>query len=97
MRDKSKLSTPEGRKAYQAAYYQAHKEEANEYQKAYHQAHKAKINAERRRNTRLKNTKIIKRESYKATYHQGDIMHSPVEKSLRMINQILRGERGFTM
>jgi hypothetical protein len=33
----------------------------------------------------------------KSTFNTSDIMHSPVEKTLRMLDKILSGERLFTM
>ena len=33
----------------------------------------------------------------KSTFNTHDIMHSPVEKTLKMIDEILAGERLFTM
>ena len=33
----------------------------------------------------------------KSTFNTHDIMHSPVEKTLRMLDKILSGERLFTM
>jgi hypothetical protein len=33
----------------------------------------------------------------KSTFNTHDIMHSPVEKTIRMIDKILSGERLFTM
>ncbi|MBI3589305.1 MAG: hypothetical protein HY093_02730 [Candidatus Liptonbacteria bacterium] len=40
---------------------------------------------------------LQKRFLSKSTFNTHDIMHSPVEKTLRMISEILSGERLFTM
>ena len=37
------------------------------------------------------------REDVKGTYNTHDIMHSPVEKTLRILEKIIDGERLFTM
>ena len=90
-----KFSTPEDRARYMHEYYLKHKEKARKYQRLYHRAHSEEINAKRRQKRRLENTQPIKREPYKATYHASDIMHMTAEKSIRVIEQILSGERGF--
>jgi hypothetical protein len=33
----------------------------------------------------------------KSTFNTADLMHSPVEKTLKMLEKILKGERLFTM
>jgi hypothetical protein len=37
------------------------------------------------------------REDVKGTYNTHDIMHSPVEKTLKILEKIIEGERLFTM
>ena len=40
---------------------------------------------------------LAKKYFLKSTFNTSDIMHSPVEKTLRMLDKILSGERLFTM
>ena len=40
---------------------------------------------------------LAKKYYLKSTFNTSDIMHSPVEKTLRMLDKILSGERLFTM
>ncbi|MEW5702268.1 MAG: hypothetical protein AB1792_08575 [Candidatus Zixiibacteriota bacterium] len=40
---------------------------------------------------------LPKKYSIKSTFNTHDIMHSPVEKTLKMLDKILSGERLFTM
>jgi hypothetical protein len=77
---------------YQNAYYWAHVEKAREYQRLYNITHKKKKMRQRGRYS------VVKRErpAIREVYHSGDIMHAPVEKSLKMLKQILKGERWFT-
>jgi len=37
------------------------------------------------------------KEPFKGTFNTHDIMHSPVEKTIRMLEKIIAGERLFTM
>lgn len=89
---KSKLSTAEARREYQRRYYQMHKEKAKEYQRQYNLTHKKKL-----RGGRGKNALNASREVVRSTFNTADIMHSPVEKTLKMLEKIIRGERLFTM
>ena len=89
---KSKLSTAEARREYQRRYYQMHKEKAKEYQRQYNLTHKKKARA-----GRGKNAANASREVVRTTFNTADIMHSPVEKTLKMLEKIIRGERLFTM
>lgn len=89
---KSKLSTAEARREYQRRYYQMHKEKAKEYQRQYNLTHKKKA-----RGGRGKNSANASREVVRSTFNTADIMHSPVEKTLKMLEKIIRGERLFTM
>lgn len=87
-----KLSTAEARREYQRRYYQAHKEKAKEYQRQYNLTHKKKL-----RGGRGKSNFTAAREVIRSTYNPYDIMHSPVEKTVRILTKIVRGERMFTM
>ena len=87
-----KLSTPEARREYQRRYYQMHKEKAKEYQRQYNLTHKKKA-----RGGRGKANFSCPREVVRMTFNTSDLMHSPVEKTLRMLEKIVSGERMFTM
>jgi hypothetical protein len=89
---KGKLSTPEARREYQRRYYQVHKEKAKEYQRLYNLTHKKKA-----RGGRGKANFVCPREVVRTTFNTSDIMHSPVEKTLRILEKIISGERLFTM
>ena len=89
---KSRLSTAEARRDYQRRYYQLHKEKAKEYQRQYNLTHKKKLRA-----GRGKASLSVSREVVRSTFNTADIMHSPVEKTLRMLDQIIKGKRLFTM
>lgn len=89
---KPRLSTAEARREYQRRYYQMHKEKAKEYQRQYNLTHKKKL-----RGGRGKSGPNAQREVVRSTFNTADIMHSPVEKTVRMLEKIIRGERLFTM
>lgn len=89
---KSKLSTAEARREYQRRYYQMHKEKAKEYQRQYNLTHKKKARA-----GRGKSNFACSREVVRTTFNTSDIMHAPVEKTLKMLEKVLKGERMFTM
>jgi hypothetical protein len=91
-RARSRLSTAEARREYQRRYYQMHKEKAKEYQRQYNLTHKKKA-----RVGRGKANMIASREVVRSTFNTGDIMHSPVEKTIKMLEKIIKGERLFTM
>ena len=40
---------------------------------------------------------IVSREVVRSTYNTSDIMHAPVEKTIKILQKIIRGERLFTM
>ena len=40
---------------------------------------------------------LAKKYYIKSTFNTSDIMHSPVEKTIRMLDKILAGEKLFTM
>ena len=85
------LSSIEARREYQKRYYQMHKEKAKEYQRQYNLTHDRK--------TRIGRGKggDAPREVIRTTFNTTDLMHSPVEKTLRMLEKIISGERFFTM
>ena len=89
---KPRLSTAEARREYQRRYYQMHKEKAKEYQRQYNLTHKKKA-----RVGRGKSNMIASREVVRSTFNTADLMHSPVEKTLKMLEKIIKGERLFTM
>jgi hypothetical protein len=89
---KGKLSTAEARREYQRRYYQMHKEKAKEYQRQYNLTHKKKA-----RGGRGKSCFTAPREVVRTTFNTTDLMHAPVEKTVKMIEKIIRGERFFTM
>lgn len=89
---KARLSTAESRRDYQRRYYQLHKEKAKEYQRQYNLTHKKKLRA-----GRGKSNFSAPREVVRSTFNTADIMHSPVEKTVRMLEKIIRGDRLFTM
>ncbi len=88
---RGKLSTAEARREYQRNYYQTHKEKAKEYQRLYNLTHKKK------RGGRGKANFVCPRDAARMTFNPCDIMNSPVEKTLKMIEKIISGERLFTM
>jgi hypothetical protein len=91
-RRRGKLSTAEARREYQRRYYQMHKEKAKEYQRQYNLTHKKKATVGRGRSS-----VVAPREVVRSTFNTTDIMHSPVEKTVRILEKIIRGERFFTM
>jgi hypothetical protein len=82
------------RQEYQRQYYLAHREKAKEYQRQYNLLHKKK---QRFPGAKGNNALEFKRESEKTTYNTHDIMHSPAEKTLKILQKILSGEKGFTI
>ena len=86
-----KLSTAEERREYQRRYYQMHKEKAKEYQRQYNLTHKKKARVGRGK------AMMAAREVVRSTFNTNDLMHSPVEKTLKMLEKIINGERYFTM
>ena len=87
-----KLSTAEARREYQRRYYQMHKEKAKEYQRQYNLTHKKKANGAKGRDGFT-----APREVVRTTFNSTDLMHAPVEKTVRMLEKIIKGERFFTM
>ena len=82
------------RREYQRQYYLAHREKAKEYQRQYNLLHKKK---QRLPGAKGKNALDFKREPAKLTYNSHDIMHAPAEKTLRILQKIIAGEKMFTM
>ncbi len=89
--NKIQLSTAEARREYQRRYYQTHKEKAKEYQRLYNLTHKKK------RGGRGKANFDCPREAARMTFNTCDLMNSPIEKTIKMIEKIIAGERLFTM
>jgi len=89
---KGKLSNAEARREYQRRYYQMHKEKAKEYQRQYNLTHKKKARA-----GKGKSNFSASREVVRSTFNTADLMHAPVEKTLKMLEKIIKGERLFTM
>ena len=90
--DKPVRKISEARRAYLRRYYEANKEKAREYQRRYNLMHKKKA----RLAGRLAGVSGA-REAVRETFHASDIMQSPTEKSVRILQLILKGERHFTM
>ncbi|MBK7092074.1 MAG: hypothetical protein IPH59_10205 [bacterium] len=82
------------RQEYQRQYYLAHREKAKEYQRQYNLLHKKK---QRVPGAKGRNAMEFRRDSVKVTYNTHDIMHSPAEKTLKMLQKIISGEKMFTM
>lgn len=83
-------SPAERRKRYQREYYQNHKEEAKAYQRQYNLTHKKKSRARQGQS----GTHAC-REIVQTTFHQSHIMQAPTEKALKLLEQIISGEREF--
>jgi hypothetical protein len=88
---RGQLSTAEARREYQRRYYQMHKEKAKEYQRLYNLTHKKK------RGGRGKANFTCPREATRMTFNTVDLMNSPVEKTIKMLEKIIAGDRLFTM
>ncbi len=85
------------RQAYQRQYYLAHREKAKEYQRQYNLLHKKKKKEQRVPGAKGRNAMEFRRDSVKVTYNTHDIMTSPAEKTLKMLQKIISGEKMFTM
>ena len=90
--DKPVRKISEERRAYLRRYYEANKEKAREYQRRYNLMHKKKARLAGRLAGAGHN-----REAVRETFHASDIMQSPPEKSVRIIQLILKGDRYFTI
>ncbi|UCG61004.1 MAG: hypothetical protein JSV52_11840 [Candidatus Zixiibacteriota bacterium] len=82
----------EARRAYLRRYYEANREKAREYQRRYNLVHKKKV----RMASKLDGASRL-REAVRETFNASDIMQAPTEKSVQILNLILKGERYFTM
>jgi hypothetical protein len=82
------------RQDYQRQYYLAHREKAKEYQRQYNLLHKKK---QRLPGAKGRNAMEFKRDIMRMTYNTHDLMHSPAEKTLKMLQKIIAGEKMFTM
>ncbi len=82
--------TSEARRAYLRRYYEANKERAREYQRRYNLTHKKKARV-------AGSAKGGRRQEFRETFNASDIMRAPTEKSVRILQLILRGERFFTI
>ena len=91
-KSQSSLSTAEARREYQRRYYQMHKEKAKEYQRQYNLTHKKKA-----RGGRGRSSFTAPREVVRSTFNTSDLMHAPVEKTVKMLEAIIKGDRLFTM
>ena len=85
------FSNAEARREYQRRYYQMHKEKSKEYQKQYNLTHKKKARISSGKGS------DAPREVIRTTFNTTDLMHAPVEKTLKMLEKIISGERFFTM
>jgi len=90
--EKPKRKISEARRAYLRRYYEANKEKAREYQRRYNLMHKKKA----RLAESCAGTNSI-RQAVRETYHASDIMQAPTEKSMKILQLILKGERHFTI
>jgi hypothetical protein len=82
--------TSEARRAYLRRYYEANKERAREYQRRYNLMHKKKARA-------VGGKRGARRQEIRETFNASDIMRAPTEKSLKILQLILRGDRFFTI
>ena len=82
----------EARRAYLRRYYEANKEKAREYQRRYNLMHKKKV----RFASKLDGAPRL-RQVVRETFNASDIMQAPTEKSVRILQLILQGERYFTI
>ena len=80
----SKIS--EARREYLRNYYLRNREKAREYQRQYNLRHKKKIRTDRSRF-------LSQRQTIQEAFTSRDIMHSPTEKALKILTQIVKGER----
>lgn len=85
-----RVKISEARREYLRDYYRRNREKAREYQRQYNLTHKKKIRMER-------NRFVSGREQIREAFTVRDIMHSPTEKALKIVTQILKGERLFVL
>ncbi len=84
------------RQYYFRQYYLAHREKAKKYQRQYNLLHKKKPKGKRPPGARGKNAMEFKRDVMRMTYNTHDLMNSPAEKTLKMLQKIIAGEKMFT-
>jgi len=82
---KTKIS--EERREYLRVYYQQNKDRLRAYQREYNATHKRSLGK----------TKPAARQLIKTGFTPSDLMHAPVEKTLKILEKILKGERELTM
>lgn len=99
--DRKKLSSEDNkkilrlvRKEYQRKYYQENREKARAYQKKYQEEHSKKRTQQGKN---LRGTTNQKREEIKKILTHHDIMYAPTEKSQKMLEDVLKGERFLIM
>jgi len=84
-------ATKTDRREYLRNYYLANRERAREYQRNYNLTHRKKAKAGK------VGSVVGRREVRRETFTMRDIMQNSTEKSLRIISQVLSGDRSFTM
>ncbi len=82
--------TARDRREYQRLYYQQNRDKALAYQREYNRVHKKKV-----RFPSL--TESDRKRLKKTSYNVSDIMKASPEKTVRMIEQIVKGERAFNV
>ena len=86
------MDKAEDRREYQRKYYQTHKDKAQEYQRVYNLTHKKSS-----RDAGRKSAFVQQREDTQLCFNAHDMMTNHGDKCARMFNQVLSGERLFTM
>ncbi len=89
--EQGQLDRRTARREYLRQYHRDHKARARAYQRQYYRNHKKKSVPEGGA------VFLLQRERVRLVFHAGDIMQSPTEKALRIIQLIIAGERQFTM
>ncbi|MBU0984507.1 MAG: hypothetical protein KKA42_11590 [candidate division Zixibacteria bacterium] len=80
------------RREYFREYYRKNRERAREYQREYSLRYRRKA-----RPISTAGRPMGARQAIRGTYTITDIMRSPTEKTVRMLEGILNGDRHFTM
>ncbi len=86
------LTPAEKRKEYLRRYYREHRDKAREYQRRYNITYRKK-----QRVGAGPKGDLVPRQKVQNMYTVSDIMQSPAEKAVKIIDMICRGERSFTM
>jgi len=76
------------RRAYQRAYYLAHKEKAKNYQKRYNELHKVK------KGKRYTKSKFV-RETIKSSYTASDLLKMPASKMVHAVSTIVNEDATY--